>query len=447
MGITCNSCNSCTNDNDFIPFKVLNPKGNEQLENAKASMLSNLNIEEEKVESKKEKSRNKQKKGNLNIVQETSLNSLDYYERTYKNNNDTTDLSSSNDLYKKLVYLDNSVYIGFTNELNLRDGKGKLTLPCGTTYEGGFKNDRYHGYGVLLYENGTQYKGEFKDGMRCGKGVLYQGKGNIYEGEWKDNLKNGLGKETFVDESVYEGMFVNNIKSLYGKLTKSNGEVYEGEFNNDKIEGIGIYKWPFGLKYEGNMIDGMIKGHGILTNYKERLVYKGEFYNNFRQGCGVEIRFSEKEIILSIGKWTNNEKDGMSIEIKGLRVVDLNYNTNYNSIDSTLVNKIKQLEKESDKRLVINRRIEDCIENQLSFSHIVMKSIVDIIKEYVDNIKIKAFYKNSIYEKIYIFKNGQKIDLLCNKEYNDDYRLEYNSLITYFTGLWDMYGENLLKFR
>lgn len=146
--------------------------------------------------------------------------------------------NNKNDIdYKKLEYLDGSVYIGFVNSQGLKHGKGKLSLVIGTTYEGGFINDKYHGEGILTNENGYVYKGEFSDGMMNGKGTLYMGYNNYYEGMWKNNSKCGVGKEVYPDGTVYEGCFEDNKKHNKGRLIKPNSDVYEGEFNNDVMHG------------------------------------------------------------------------------------------------------------------------------------------------------------------------------------------------------------------
>jgi hypothetical protein len=44
----------------------------------------------------------------------------------------------------------------------------------GDVYEGGFKENKYHGYGKIVYSK-----------------VLGEHKGEIYEGEWRENIRHG----------------------------------------------------------------------------------------------------------------------------------------------------------------------------------------------------------------------------------------------------------------
>jgi len=41
-------------------------------------------------------------------------------------------------------------------------GRGKLTWPDGSVYDGWFKNGHQHGAGRLIHANGDYYEGEWK---------------------------------------------------------------------------------------------------------------------------------------------------------------------------------------------------------------------------------------------------------------------------------------------
>jgi hypothetical protein len=45
----------------------------------------------------------------------------------------------------------------------MKDGKGKLELKSGYTYEGDFKFNLFNGHGTLSYESQVIHNGEWKD--------------------------------------------------------------------------------------------------------------------------------------------------------------------------------------------------------------------------------------------------------------------------------------------
>ena len=53
-------------------------------------------------------------------------------------------------------------------------------------YTGEWKNNKYNGYGVLLFGTGLKYEGQFVDGKRHGFGTLHWPDGRIYKGEWEN---------------------------------------------------------------------------------------------------------------------------------------------------------------------------------------------------------------------------------------------------------------------
>ena len=48
----------------------------------------------------------------------------------------------------------------------MKEGKGKLTLPSGKTYEGDWKEDAPNGKGKEIDEYGNIYEGDWKDGEK-----------------------------------------------------------------------------------------------------------------------------------------------------------------------------------------------------------------------------------------------------------------------------------------
>jgi hypothetical protein len=80
-----------------------------------------------------------------------------------------------------------------------------------------------------LYE----FKGLFYEGQKR-KGTLKLKKRDKYEyqGEFKDNRYHGHGV-LINDVGAYEGQFANGSKTGYGKFTWNDGSYYDGEYKND----------------------------------------------------------------------------------------------------------------------------------------------------------------------------------------------------------------------
>jgi hypothetical protein len=74
-------------------------------------------------------------------------------------------------------------YEGPRNAEHQMHGEGRVLFANGSTYEGGFRCDMLHGYGVLTDTvSGNVYAGEFQDDMRHGKAV-FSYSGCKYEGK------------------------------------------------------------------------------------------------------------------------------------------------------------------------------------------------------------------------------------------------------------------------
>lgn len=53
--------------------------------------------------------------------------------------------------------------------------------------------DKLHGKGILTWPDGSKYEGFFVEGMRQGRGRFTSSDSDIYEGEWKANKADGYG--------------------------------------------------------------------------------------------------------------------------------------------------------------------------------------------------------------------------------------------------------------
>ena len=65
-------------------------------------------------------------------------------------------------------------------------GKGTLTWPDGSRYEGDFYNGHLQGEGTFTWPDGSSYKGEWLNDLPQGQGVFTWPDGSQYEGEWEE---------------------------------------------------------------------------------------------------------------------------------------------------------------------------------------------------------------------------------------------------------------------
>ena len=80
-------------------------------------------------------------------------------------------------------------------------------------------NNKYNGYGKIIYENGEYYIGEFKDGLKYGKGILYYKNGKImFLGDFIDDKFEGAGYFSYQIYDYYIGERKDNIKNGKGIL-------------------------------------------------------------------------------------------------------------------------------------------------------------------------------------------------------------------------------------
>ena len=131
----------------------------------------------------------------------------------------------------------------------------------------------------------------------------------IYEGEVNAaGQRHGIGKCT-TPNGVFIGMWKNDKFSGWGRESKSNGEVFEGRYENGLLNGKGIYLNEKKCKYVGDFKYSRKWGEGELTT--DKIVYKGNFYNNQFHGRG-RIKFLG-EGIEYMGTFNNDKIDGQGV--------------------------------------------------------------------------------------------------------------------------------------
>ena len=190
---------------------------------------------------------------------------------------------------------------------------GDYRLPDGAVYEGGLRNDRFHGEGRLAWPDGRVYQGQFVDGLLQGQGRYQFTDGCVYEGAFEQGQPNGEGRYACDDGTVYEGTFAAgdplSARATFpeagsyqgqfqdwqpqgeGTWTSADGDVYSGTFDNGEIVQ-GRYQNDDGVVYEGAFQDWVFHGQGSLT-LPDGEVRKGDFqYGNLR-GPGQRITLDQ----------------------------------------------------------------------------------------------------------------------------------------------------------
>ena len=153
-------------------------------------------------------------------------------------------------------------------------GYGELYMRSGR-YEGEMEENRLRGDAYWVISDGSKYEGtvgqdrqfepsllngnEYANGVFHGKGKLTFPDGSVYEGDFKNGKPHGRGIYTTTTQCVREGQFVEGI--LHGDKCRSTypeGQTYEGSFQHGHIKGFGKATYVGGHKYEGNFAQGRI---------------------------------------------------------------------------------------------------------------------------------------------------------------------------------------------
>eukprot|EP01084_Bolivina_argentea_P224134 379076_1 len=117
-----------------------------------------------------------------------------------------------------------SKYIGRVDKFGKKCGYGKLNS-LGYTFQGRWKNDKYHGWGKL--NRGVwSYEGEFKNGELTGNGMMKTANKGSYIGCFRKRKFNGFGKLVFTDGASYEGNWRSGEASGHGVFTLPSGTFY-----------------------------------------------------------------------------------------------------------------------------------------------------------------------------------------------------------------------------
>lgn len=96
--------------------------------------------------------------------------------------------------------------------------RGRSIYPNGEYYQGGYKNDRYDGFGVKEYSNGDRIEGMWEKGFLMGQATCNYKNGNVYQGICLHGKYEGHGVMKYANGSSYSGEWKNNMYHGQGYL-------------------------------------------------------------------------------------------------------------------------------------------------------------------------------------------------------------------------------------
>ena len=191
-----------------------------------------------------------------------------------------------------MIYKDGAIYSGNWENGQMCGKYGSIKYKAGIIqkYSGGWKDDLYEGDGEMVYLNGNVYKGDFEKGFKCGKGVMTYVNGDIYKGLWKDGQRHGDGMLTYSNHESYKGSWVNDKCEGYGEYIYRDGNHFRGNFKNNMKNGDGQLNLTNGDLLKGVWFDDVLdESQKIKYFYKNKNQYIGYFKNGFKQGEGVML--------------------------------------------------------------------------------------------------------------------------------------------------------------
>lgn len=202
-------------------------------------------------------------------------------------------------------------YEGELDDNGIRNGTGTFSwVPYikKNIYKGNFKNDLFHGQGVLTktYYSNDVYKGQWQLGLRHGQGTQTNGETH-YEGQWKADKRHGKGTQT-KGNIRYEGMWLVDYYNGQGTLNE-NGNIYSGLFSAGWLFGQGTYKNKNGDSYNGEFEYSRYNGYGVM-NYANGDQYSGQWLSHMRWGKG-KLTLANGDFY--DGDWDNDTKHGEGV--------------------------------------------------------------------------------------------------------------------------------------
>jgi hypothetical protein len=188
--------------------------------------------------------------------------------------------------FQKFTFKSGNTYEGFMKLFEdslLMHGPGKLNFVNGDKYVGMFKRNLYHGTGRFDIAGGGYYEGLWHNDKKHGEGdnLLEMKNGDVYSGGFKDDKFNGFGLLKMKSPAnSYIGFWAKGLMHGQGEYTFEDGTLYTGSFENNKIQGEGKAVYPNGIVEEGVYIDNKLD---VSDEIPERLVDEERLANGLKK--------------------------------------------------------------------------------------------------------------------------------------------------------------------
>lgn len=218
------------------------------------------------------------------------------------------------------------------------DESGAATLPSSPLavvagYTGGFKDDKFHGFGTRVYKDGGTYRGMWRNGQRhirgaqrwpdgatyvggynmghfSGVGTLRLADGDTYTGEWHRGKRSGRGVRAYAPAPLDGRRFDGEWEAdhiVRGRMEYADGAVVEGDFKQGRPHGeASMRHHPCEATYKGQWRDGMPWGNGRLE-WPNGDTYVGEWVHAEPHGEGT---FTRVDGLAYTGTWRYSQAHG-----------------------------------------------------------------------------------------------------------------------------------------
>jgi len=183
---------------------------------------------------------------------------------------------------------EDSIYTGNIVN-NLKNGKGFVKFTkYNATYDGEWKDDLYHGFGIFLYGNGDVYEGFWENGKYNGEGTVTFADNTFCKGIWKDGIIfDGEGIMEYSNGNIFEGTWKFGKAYGFGILQYSDGSIYKGLWENGLAHGKGTFTFADGSTFCGTFAYGKCNEYGVLTSHD--VCCKGVWKNGLKHGNFVIV--------------------------------------------------------------------------------------------------------------------------------------------------------------
>ncbi len=168
--------------------------------------------------------------------------------------------------------------------------------------------------------------------------VHYSNMSGYYEGDVRgSNIPTGFGTQFFNNGNRYDGFFLEGKRRGYGEALIGKRLIYRGEWVDNKRHGCGYARYD-GLEYDCEYIGYFVKDHphgfGVCF-FNNGDVYVGEWDHGQRHGKGTYIYFNKA--LREEGWWNHGKRHGVFFEIEENNIVEKKIYRNDSCIETKFV--------------------------------------------------------------------------------------------------------------